>query len=140
MEEALPGRGQRFPSSGILSGGREDDAGGGPPIIVRPVEFGPLSSSTEEGNRQADHTELLLQVPMNITVELGRTTLPMQEVLGLGKGAVLELDRMAGEPVDILVNGRLIAKGEVVVIEENYGVKISAILSPNERLREGGGG
>lgn len=140
VEEALPGRGQRFPSSGIVSGGREDEAGGGPPIIVRPVEFGPLSSSTEESNRQADHTELLLQVPMNITVELGRTTLPMQEVLGLGKGAVLELDRMAGEPVDILVNGRLIAKGEVVVIEENYGVKISAILSPNERLREGGGG
>jgi flagellar motor switch protein FliN/FliY len=77
---------------------------------------------------------LLLDVPMTLTVELGRTTRLVQEILGLGEGSIIELDKLAGEPVDLLVNGKLIAKGEVVVIDENFGVRVTDIVSPDERL------
>ena len=65
---------------------------------------------------------------MNVTVELGRTELTVAEVLGLGPGSVVELDRLAGEPVDILVNDRLIARGEVVVVDENFGVRVVEVI------------
>lgn len=77
---------------------------------------------------------LLLDVPMTLTVELGRTSRLVKEILGLGEGSVIELDKLAGEPVDLLVNGKLIAKGEVVVIDENFGVRITDIVTPDERF------
>ncbi len=77
---------------------------------------------------------LLLDIPLNISVELGRANLLLQEVLDLAPGSVVELDKAAGEPVDILVNGRLVARGEVVVIEENFGIRITEIVSPQERV------
>lgn len=107
------------------------------PVLVRPVSFAPLEGG-QESTDEGDNMDLLMDIPLDITVELGRTSLSMREVLALGKGSILELDHMAGEPVDILVNGRLIAKGEVVVVDDTFGVKISAIVSPGERLREGG--
>ena len=67
-------------------------------------------------------------------VELGRTTQLVQDILGLGEGSIIELDKLAGEPVDLLVNGKLIAKGEVVVIDENFGVRVTDIVSPAERM------
>ena len=70
----------------------------------------------------------LQDVPMQVTVELGRTTLLIKEVLSLGEGSVVELDKLAGEPVDLLVNGKKFALGEVVVIDENFGVRITEIL------------
>ncbi len=77
---------------------------------------------------------LLMDVPLKLTVELGRTTKLVKEILALAPGAVVELDKLAGEAVDILVNEKLIAKGEVVVIDENFGVRITEIVNPEERL------
>lgn len=77
---------------------------------------------------------LLLDVPLRLTVELGRTTKLVKEILALAPGSVVELDKLAGEAVDILVNEKLIAKGEVVVIDENFGVRITEIINPEERL------
>ncbi len=78
--------------------------------------------------------DLLLDVPLKVSVELGGTKLRIQELLDLGQGSILELDRMAGEPVDILVNGRAIALGEVVVVNERYTVRVVSIHSATERL------
>ncbi len=78
--------------------------------------------------------ELLLDVPLDVTVELGRTRKKIREILDLGVGSVVELDKLAGESVDLLVNDNLIAKGEVVVIDENFGIRITTIVSPQERL------
>ena len=85
--------------------------------------------SSEESN-----IELLYDIPLSITVELGRTQMSIRKILELGPGAVIQLDKLAGEPVDILANHKLIAKGEVVVIEENFGVRIIDIISPIDRL------
>jgi len=74
-------------------------------------------------------------VPLHVPVEVGRRRMLVRGVLELGKGSLIELDKLAGEPVDVLVNGKLIAKGEVVVIDENFGVKVTTIVTPAERMR-----
>jgi flagellar motor switch protein FliN len=79
---------------------------------------------------------LLLDVPLQLTVELGRARRTIKEVLAFGPGAVVELDRLAGEPVDVLINGKLLGKGEVVVINENFGIRVTDILSPAERVKQ----
>ncbi len=78
--------------------------------------------------------DLILDVPLDIAVELGRKTLSVKEILGLVPGSLVELDKLAGEAVDLLVNGKLFAKGEVVVIDENFGVRVSSIVTPKERI------
>lgn len=83
---------------------------------------------------QAANIQLLMDVPMQLTVELGRARMLVKEILGLGEGSIIELDKLAGEPVDLLVNNKLIAKGEVVVIDENFGVRVTDIINPMERL------
>jgi flagellar motor switch protein FliN/FliY len=75
-----------------------------------------------------------MDVPLQITVELGKSRRTIREILALGPGSVVELDKLAGEPVDLLVNGKLLAKGEVVVIDENFGIRITDIISPIERV------
>jgi flagellar motor switch protein FliN/FliY len=77
---------------------------------------------------------VLMDVQMQLSVELGRTRKKISEILSFGEGSIIELDKLAGEPVDVLVNGKLIAKGEVVVIDENFGVRVTEIVSPNSRL------
>ncbi len=84
--------------------------------------------------------EMILDIPLDVTVELGRVRMLIRDVLELSTGSVVELDRVAGEPVDLLVNGRLVAKGEVVVIEDNFGIRITEIVSPAERVAEIGRG
>ena len=79
---------------------------------------------------------LIMDVYMEMTVELGRTRKVIKEILGMGEGTIIELDKLAGEPVDILVNHKPIAKGEVVVIDENFGVRVTEILSPVERVTD----
>ncbi|TVQ39961.1 MAG: flagellar motor switch protein FliN [Spirochaetaceae bacterium] len=105
-------------------------AAGGP--AVQSVQFPnlqPQVTHTEQGN-----ISLLMDVYMEMTVELGRTKKLIKEILGMGEGTIIELDKLAGEPVDILVNHKLIAKGEVVVIDENFGVRVTEIVSPMERV------
>jgi flagellar motor switch protein FliN/FliY len=77
-----------------------------------------------------------MDIPLQLTVELGRTKMPIKEILDLGPGSIVELDKLAGEPVDILVNNKLIAKGEVVVIDESFGVRITDIVSKMERINK----
>ena len=99
---------------------------------VQSVQFPNLQSgisSQEQGN-----IGLLMDVYMEMTVELGRTKKLIKEILGIGEGTIIELDKLAGEPVDILVNHKLIARGEVVVIDENFGVRVTEIVSPMERM------
>jgi len=79
--------------------------------------------------------DLILDIPLNISVELGRVQMQVKEVIEMGTGSIVELDRVAGEPVDVLVNGRAVARGEVVVIEDNFGVRITEIITPTERLK-----
>ncbi|MCH7527916.1 MAG: flagellar motor switch protein FliN [Candidatus Marinimicrobia bacterium] len=78
---------------------------------------------------------MLLDVELDVTVELGRKIMLVEEILRLGKGSVVELDKLAGEPVDILVNGKKLAEGEVVVVEDHFGVRLTNLINPRERIR-----
>ncbi len=100
-------------------------------VPVSPAQFQPLSMEPVQINEA--NIGLILDVPLQITVELGRTKKSIKEVLELATGSIVELDKLAGEPVEIQVNGRYLAKGEVVVIDENFGVRITEIASPAER-------
>ena len=84
--------------------------------------------------------DLIMDIPLDVTVELGRVRMLIKDVLELASGSIVELDRVAGEPVDLLVNGRLVAKGEVVVIEDNFGIRITEIVSPADRVANLGKG
>ncbi|CAB5515684.1 flagellar motor switch protein FliN [Achromobacter anxifer] len=93
--------------------------------------FKPLAGAT--GGAGAD-IDLIMDVPVQLTVELGRTRLTIKNLLQLGQGSVVELDGLAGEPMDIFVNGYLIAQGEVVVVEDKYGIRLTDIITPSERI------
>lgn len=98
---------------------------------VREAQFVPLGSTSQI--RSTNNIDLLQDVPLQVTVELGRTTMVVRDILALGPGSIIELDRAAGEMVDVMVNGKLIARGEVVVIDENFGVRITEIASETQR-------
>jgi len=100
-------------------------------VNVQPVQFAPLMQPVMP--IVDTNIGLIMDVPLQVTVELGRTRKLIRDILELAPGSVIELDKLAGEPVDILVNGKLIAKGEVVVIDDNFGVRITDIVSPIER-------
>jgi len=102
------------------------------PVAVSPAEFAPLTADTSGSS--ATNLDLLMGVTMRVTVELGRTKMTIEEILELGPGAVIELDKLAGEPVDVLINDRLIAKGEVVVIDDRFGVRITEVIPPAQRV------
>lgn len=108
-----------------------------PPVDVRPAEFAPLVSSYGGGG-EPSNIDLIADIPVRVTVELGRTRKSVSEILAFAPGSMIELEKMAGEPVDILVNGKQIAKGEVVVIDENFGVRITEILNTDSRMRSVG--
>lgn len=108
----------------------------GPPIDARPVEFAQLGGAGFEG--MPANIDLIVDIPVRVTVELGRTRKTIGEVLALGPGSVVELSKMAGEPVDVLVNGKLIARGEVVVIDESFGIRVTEVVSRTERIRSMG--
>jgi flagellar motor switch protein FliN/FliY len=78
--------------------------------------------------------DLLLDIPLEVTAEIGRSTLPLRELLQLTPGAVVELAKLAGEPLDVLVNGKLIARGEAVLVNDKFGVRLTDIVSPSERI------
>lgn len=104
------------------------------PINVQPASFSSFQPYQMERN-EASNLNMLLDIPLNVTVELGRTQRSVKEILELSSGSIIELDKLAGEPVDILVNNRLIATGEVVVIDENFGVRVTDIVSQTDRLK-----
>jgi flagellar motor switch protein FliN/FliY len=94
-------------------------------------QFSPSGGSSGATN----NIDMILDIPVNLTVELGRTKLAIRSLLQLAQGSVVELDGLAGEPMDVLVNGCLIAQGEVVVVNDKFGIRLTDIISPSERIR-----
>ena len=137
MGGAMPMGGMGMPGM-QMGGGMQPMMGmGGMPMgmpNVQSVQYPNLTggpTTQEQGN-----IGLIMDVNMEMTVELGRTKKQIKDILGMGEGTIIELDKLAGEPVDILVNHKPIAKGEVVVIDENFGVRVTEILSPMERVSD----
>jgi flagellar motor switch protein FliN/FliY len=143
MGGGMPGMGGGIPAMGA---GMGMQMGGGMAMPgmapmggaanVQAIQFPnlmPRAAAQEQGN-----IGLIMDVFMEMTVELGRTRKLIKDILGMGEGTIIELDKLAGEPVDILVNHKLIAKGEVVVIDENFGVRVTEIVSPMERMSDMG--
>ncbi len=94
----------------------------------------PKLSGTGPGDARND-IDLILDIPVQLTVELGRTRIPIKHILQLAQGSVIELDALAGEPMDVLVNGCLIAQGEVVVVNDKFGIRLTDVVTPSERMR-----
>ncbi|PZP35006.1 MAG: flagellar motor switch protein FliN [Roseateles depolymerans] len=92
--------------------------------------FSPTNSNAVPGD-----INMILDIPVQLTVELGRTRIPIKNILQLAQGSVVELDALAGEPMDVLVNGYLIAQGEVVVVNDKFGIRLTDIVTPSERMR-----
>jgi len=87
-----------------------------------------------QGTGESANLELILDVPLSVTVELGRVKMPVRDLLALGAGSVIELSKLAGEPLDVLINGRPVAHGEAVMINEKFGVRLTEIVSQTERV------
>jgi len=104
------------------------------PLRVRSTA-NPLWRTRGQGERQDGNIDLLLDVKLPISIELGRTEMLVKEILECGPGTVIELNKLAGEPVDVFVNGRMVAQGEVVVVDEHFGVRVTNLLSPQDRVR-----
>lgn len=96
--------------------------------------FQPLAKEAPSGFH--NDIEMILDIPVQLTVELGRTKVPIKNLLQLAQGSVVELDGLAGEPMDVLVNGYLIAQGEVVVVNDKFGIRLTDIITPSERIRK----
>ena len=116
-----------------------DSSGGGATTVIKDAPakhvFQQFQGS-ESGNKSVhEDLDFILDIPVQITVELGRTRMPIKNVLQLSQGSVVELDGLAGERLDVLVNGCLIAQGEVVVVNERFGIRLTDIVTPSERLR-----
>ena len=105
------------------------------PEVRSPPAFNKLTPGNA-ANAQASDIDLILDIPVQLTVELGRTKIPIRHILQLAQGSVVELDGLAGEPLDVLVNGCLIAQGEVVVVNEKFGIRLTDIITPSERIRK----
>ena len=101
---------------------------------VAPANFTNFAS-TEGITGAGNDLNMILDIPVQLTVELGRTRIPIKHILQLAQGSVVELDALAGEPMDVLVNGFLIAQGEVVVVNDKFGIRLTDIVTPSERMR-----
>ena len=110
---------------------------GGSDVMGGPLsgQGGGFSSGGSNGGSSVADINMVLDIPVQLSVELGRTKVPIKYILQLGQGSVVELDAMAGEPMDVLVNGYLIAQGEVVVVNDKFGIRLTDVVTPSERLR-----
>ncbi|WP_148862340.1 flagellar motor switch protein FliN [Marinobacter fonticola] len=122
------------------SGGDDDwaaameEAGQGNSVKTAPMEeFEEAAPQT--GNGPAPDLDVILDIPVTISMEVGNTQIPIRNLLQLNQGSVIELDRLAGEPLDVLVNGTLIAHGEVVMVNEKFGIRLTDVISPGERIK-----
>ena len=107
------------------------------------INFGSAAVSSAEfqqlqqpaGGAEQRNIDLLMDVDLPVSIELGRTKLPIADILALGPGSVVELNKLAGEPADLLINYKVVARGEVVVVDENFGLRITQLMTPEERLK-----
>jgi flagellar motor switch protein FliN/FliY len=102
---------------------------------VAPAQFANFAQAQPVTTGTSNDINMILDIPVQLTVELGRTRIPIKHILQLAQGSVVELETMAGEPMDVLVNGYLIAQGEVVVVNDKFGIRLTDIVTPSERLR-----
>ena len=100
-----------------------------------PAPFASFTAAPAAGAANGHDLNMILDIPVQLTVELGRTRIPIKNILQLAQGSVVELEALAGEPMDVLVNGYLIAQGEVVVVNEKFGIRLTDIVTPSERMR-----
>ena len=124
----------------------ENDTGGGindtatqetAQVAAQQADFEELASASGEGKKETEkNIEFLLDIPLEVTVKLGHARMIIKDLLSLSQGSVIELDKLAGEPMDIFVNDKMIARGEVVVVNEKFGIRLTDILSPTERLKQ----
>ena len=104
---------------------------------ARPVTMPPLQGDRpRDAGAEGRNLDVVLDIPVTISMEIGRSRVPIRSLLQLNQGSVVELDRLAGEPLDVLVNGTLIAHGEVVVVNERYGIRFTDVVSPAERVQK----
>lgn len=129
MASALSDDSGMLDHAGLLDALSDDDDG----IPVQPVKFPQLRPSEERVSH--DDIDRLLDVTLVVSVELGRKQMQIKDILDLGPGKIVELEKLAGEPVDLLVNGKLLARGEVVVVDENFGVRITDLIDPKDRIK-----
>jgi flagellar motor switch protein FliN len=102
---------------------------------VAPAQFANFASGVPGAAGAGNDISMILDIPVQLTVELGRTRIPIKNILQLAQGSVVELETLAGEPMDVLVNGYLIAQGEVVVVNEKFGIRLTDIVTPSERVK-----
>lgn len=102
---------------------------------AQPAEFAALDQGDSGANEEVN-LDVILEVPVTLSMEVGRTSISIRNLLQLNQGSVVELDRMAGEPLDVLVNGTLVAHGEVVVVNEKFGIRLTDVISASERIRK----
>ncbi|CAI8815920.1 MULTISPECIES: flagellar motor switch protein FliN [Pseudomonas] len=112
------------------------DAGNTSPNRLAMEEFGSSPRSNEPVTLDGPNLDVILDIPVSISMEVGSTEINIRNLLQLNQGSVIELDRLAGEPLDVLVNGTLIAHGEVVVVNEKFGIRLTDVISPSERIKK----
>ncbi|TAJ18696.1 MAG: flagellar motor switch protein FliN [Rugosibacter sp.] len=103
---------------------------------VQPAQIFEQFSGEDRTTSEPQGFDMIMDIPVALTVELGRTKIPIRNLLQLAHGSIVELDGLAGEPMDILINGTLIAQGEVVVVNEKFGIRLTDIITPQERIRK----
>lgn len=101
-----------------------------------PPDAAAETKKAEAGVKRERNLDLILDIPLRVTVELGRTKMVVSDLLNLGQGSVIELSKLAGEPMEVLVNDKLVARGEAVVVNEKFGVRLTDIISPAERVEQ----
>jgi len=103
---------------------------------VQAAQMSELEAESGPGFQTGDKLDVILEIPVTMSMEIGRTRVSIRNLLQLNQGSVVELDRLAGEPMDVLINGTLIAHGEVVVVNEKFGIRLTDIISPSERVKK----
>jgi len=136
-EGAEESRGDEWAQAMEEAGEKGKEAGEGAKSSVRTApmeEFDEVSMETQ-GSGPPPDLDVILDIPVSISMEVGNTQIPIRNLLQLNQGSVIELDRLAGEPLDVLVNGTLIAHGEVVMVNEKFGIRLTDVISPGERIK-----
>ncbi|TVP58337.1 MAG: flagellar motor switch protein FliN [Halomonadaceae bacterium] len=113
--------------------GKDKDSKGNP---VKPAPMQEFNENPDNKSNLHPDLDVILDIPVTISMEVGNTSIPIRNLLQLNQGSVIELDRLAGEPLDVLVNGMLIAHGEVVMVNEKFGIRLTDVISPSERIRK----
>jgi len=121
-------------NAGAEASSAEDQSGQGDTGYER-AEFQDLAAQPGSISAVEPNLDVILDIPVTLSMEVGRTEVPIQDLLQLNRGSVVELDRIAGEPMDVMINGTLIAHGEVVVVNEKFGIRLTDVISPAERVR-----